>query len=83
MIKILMIFTNVNHYIDSFDIIPNAFTILGCHEDQIFPFKNNIELNMRSLKAMSISTSTFSWNNNIKRYSLMIFMTLLSITWNL
>ena len=31
---------DVNHYIDAFDIIPNAFTVLGCHEDHIFPFKN-------------------------------------------
>jgi hypothetical protein len=31
---------DVNHYIDTFVIIPNAFTVLGCHEDQIFPFKN-------------------------------------------
>ena len=25
---------------DAFDIVPNASTILGCHEDQIFPFEN-------------------------------------------
>jgi hypothetical protein len=24
---------------DAFDIVPNASTILGCHEDQIFPFE--------------------------------------------
>jgi hypothetical protein len=26
--------------IDSFDIVSNAFTILGFHEDQIIPFEN-------------------------------------------
>jgi hypothetical protein len=31
---------NVNHSIDAFDIVPNASTVLGCHEDQIVPFEN-------------------------------------------
>ena len=31
---------DVNHYIDALDTVPNSFTILGCHEDHIFPFKN-------------------------------------------
>jgi hypothetical protein len=28
------------HSIDAFDTVPNAFTILNCHEDQIVPFEN-------------------------------------------
>ena len=26
--------------VDAFEIVPNASTILGCHEDQIFPSEN-------------------------------------------
>ena len=28
------------HSIDVFDIVPNASTVLNCHEDQIVPFEN-------------------------------------------
>ena len=30
-----------NHSIDAFDIVPNASTILICHEDQIISFENS------------------------------------------
>jgi hypothetical protein len=29
-----------NHSIDAFDIVPNASTYLGCHEDDVVPFEN-------------------------------------------
>jgi hypothetical protein len=29
-----------NHSIDAFDIVSNASTDLGCHEDEIVPFEN-------------------------------------------
>ena len=31
---------NVNHNIDSFDFVPNAYADLGCQEDQFVPFGN-------------------------------------------
>jgi hypothetical protein len=38
--KILVIFGMDNHSIDAFDIVSNASTNLGCHEDEIVPFEN-------------------------------------------
>ena len=31
---------NVNHNIDAFEFVPNAFADLGCQEDQFVPFEN-------------------------------------------
>jgi hypothetical protein len=46
---------DVNHYIDTFVIIPNAFTVLGCHEDQIFPLKIQSMINRLIYQQMTFS----------------------------
>jgi hypothetical protein len=64
---------DVNHHIDSFNIVPNASIVLGCHKDQIVPFeklKNDEQIlyhHMTNLNLQQILRVALSFQICIKR----------------